>query len=440
MKFKDGLRIAGRDLKRRKGRTFLTSLAVAIGTMLIVTLVSLGTSGEKLILSETENSSKLKQVQVANMKYFDPYDSDSSSIDESEMYKKIDNNTVKKFAGISGVSEAQAVINNPIDSISIDNKKGNSKTQIMSLYNNASSFSSESIDDIRTKNKDTKLQPIIAGRNLNKQDKDSILIGKKYLSSMGITNYKSVLGKDAIIAESKTKDPNIILKPIQIKGKIVGIINDKFEEENEIVTSIDLAGKIKNYYSLENDYIKNQGYDAVILSSKDMSAISDIGDAVKKQGYFYMSYQDVVKKIQNSFKIIKVILAVLGLIVLFVASVGIVNTMTMVIYERTKSIGIMKSIGANRHDIHSIFIIQSAVIGFIGGIIGILFSTINLNVIQFALKMYLKSKNITEVIKFPMPLWLAFGTLAFSIFISIISGIYPSRKASKMDPVQALNS
>ncbi|MBO1684416.1 ABC transporter permease, partial [[Clostridium] scindens] len=69
-----------------------------------------------------------------------------------------------------------------------------------------------------------------------------------------------------------------------------------------------------------------------------------------------------------------IILAVLGLIVLFVAAVGIVNTMIMVIYERTRSIGIMKSIGATRKDIHSIYIIQSSIIGFFGGILGLVFS------------------------------------------------------------------
>lgn len=125
---------------------------------------------------------------------------------------------------------------------------------------------------------------------------------------------------------------------------------------------------------------------------------------------------------------------------LFVASVGIVNTMTMVIYERTRFIGIMKALGANRNNIHNIFITQSGVIGFIGGIMGIVFSSINLGIIQFALNMYMKSRDITQSVNLNMPLWLPLATLAFSIAISIISGIYPSRKASKMNPVDALNS
>ena len=79
MKFKDILKMALNGLGSRKGRTFLTSLAVAIGTMLIVTLVSIGTSGEKLILKEVDVS-QLKQIQVMNFKYYDMYETDSARI------------------------------------------------------------------------------------------------------------------------------------------------------------------------------------------------------------------------------------------------------------------------------------------------------------------------------------------------------------------------
>jgi len=440
MKFNDGLKLASRDLSRRKLRTFLTSLAIAVGIMLIVTLVSLGTSGENLILSKFQNNASLKKVTVINMKYFDMENTDFSELDMDSMYKKIDAAAIQKFSNISGVTEIKATITNPIKSIKIDNTESKNDTKIVGLYNNNSIFSNDSIQSVRKDNNNNNLNPIVAGRNLNNSDKNSILIGKNYLNSMGIKDYKSIIGKDITIIENKTENPNITISPLEVKVKIIGIINDKFETKDTLVTSIDVANKIKSYYSLQDNYIDNIGYEAVDLHSKDMNDISHISNSIKSLGYYSSSYQEMVDQIKNSFKIIKVILAVLGLIVLFVASVGTINTMIMVIYERTKSIGIMKSIGANRNNIHSIFLMQSGIIGFIGGIFGLIFSVININIIQLALKLFLQSKDIKETINFAIPSWLLLGALAFSILISIIAGIYPSIKASKMDPVKALNS
>ncbi len=73
---------------------------------------------------------------------------------------------------------------------------------------------------------------------------------------MGIKDYKSALGKDINITESKTENQNIVLKPLRVKGKIVGIIGDKFEKENKIVASLDMTSQILSYYSMQKDYLK----------------------------------------------------------------------------------------------------------------------------------------------------------------------------------------
>ncbi|WP_026883473.1 ABC transporter permease [Clostridium akagii] len=440
MNFKDGLKMASRDLGRRKGRTFLTALAVAVGTMLIVTLVSLGTSGEKLIVDKAQNSSSLKMIQVASMKYFDSDNTDYSDLDMTEMFKKIDNVAVKKFGSISGIQDLQATLSANVNNIKIDNKENKTGSSIIGLYNNTSNFASETIKSVRKNNNNNSLKPIIAGRNLNSLDKNSVLIGKSYLLGMGIIDYKSAIGKDIILTESNTENPNITIPSLQITGKIIGVIDDKFVATNPVVTSIDLANKFQSYYSLEDDYINTQGYNGIIIYANNINDVDHISSVVKNAGYYYSTYEEQIQSIENAFNIMNAILAVLGLIVLFVAAVGIVNTMIMVIYERTKSIGIMKSVGANRSNIHSIFIFQSAIIGFMGGIMGLIFSLMNIKIIQFALKMYLESKKIKEVVNFTMPSWLIIGTLCFSILISVLAGLYPAIKASKMDPVKALNS
>lgn len=440
MKFRDGLRIARRDLTRRKGRTFWTSLAIAVGTMLIVTLVSLGTSGEKMAMGKVENSSSLKVINVMNMKYFDQDNTDMSSLSEDDMYKKIDGSAIKKAKKISGVEYAAAYINTTVDDIKINGKDNKNITSVLGLYNNDSNFCNTTIASVRKDNKNNNLTPIISGRNLKSSDKDAVIVGQKFLKKMGISDYKSAIGKEIDITESRTENESIKMAPLTLKGKVVGVIGDKFEGDNQIIASIDLTNKIKSYYSLQDDYLKNTGYEGINIVTKDTKDTVKVGNAIKSMGYTYYSYQDIVKRSQNAFKIMEAILAVLGIIVLFVAAIGTVNTMTMVIYERTKSIGIMKSVGANRGEIRSIFISQAGMMGIIGGIMGLIFSVINLKIFQVIFNSYLESKKIKETLDIVMPPWLVIGTFAFSLLISVLAGMYPSGKASKMDPVNALNS
>ncbi|AAK81507.1 putative ABC transport system permease protein [Clostridium acetobutylicum] len=440
MKFKDGLRMAGRDLTRRKGRTFWTSLAIAVGTMLVVTLVSLGTSGEKMAMGKVEDSTSLKLINVMNEKYFDPENTDMSSFNQDDMYKKIDDTTVKKVKKIPGIENVTTSIIINVDNIKIDGKENKNVNQVMGSYNNDNSFSESTIKSVRKNNKNDKLVPIIAGRNLKSSDKDGVVVGQKFLKAMGITDYKAVVGKEIDITESKTENQNITVAPLTVKGKVIGVISDKFEADNQIMASIELTNKIKSYYTFQDDYLKSNGYESIVIIAKNTENTLSIGKSIKNMGYYYVSYQDIVKRSQNSYKIMEAILAVLGLIVLFVAAIGIVNTMTMVIYERTKSIGIMKSMGANRGEIRSIFILQAGIMGVLGGVIGLIFSFINVKIVQLGLNAYLRSRNIKESLDIVMPYWLVIGTLAFSIFIAVLAGMYPSGKASRMDPVDALNS
>jgi putative ABC transport system permease protein len=147
----------------------------------------------------------------------------------------------------------------------------------------------------------------------------------------------------------------------------------------------------------------------------------------------------MIKEITKAFNNISLVLSILGIIVLFVAGLGIVNTMVMSIYERTRSIGVMKSVGANNSSIRSIFLVQSGTIGFIGGITGIIISVGVFKIIELGLIAYLKASKIDITFNFSIPLWLIGSTLAFSIAIAVLAGLYPAMRASKMDPIEALN-
>ncbi len=448
MKFSDVMGMSFKDLGKRKGRTFLTSLAVAIGSMLVVTMVGIGVTAEKMVLDQLKQFNNVKEIAVMNQKYQDP-SSEREEIDNEADYnefmeknfKKIDKDALKKVNSIDGVGDIEASIQVPISLTKIGDKEIK-KGSLVGYDLNYKLFTNDKIETVRERKKDKNIQPISAGRNLNASDKNEVLVGQQFLKEMGISDYKSVVGKEITLGVSKAYLDNTNLKPIELKGKIVGIIDEKFDSESkQIFVPIDMAAALKGYITFNKNYLADKGYDIVSIHAKSPDNVSSIGKEVKNMGYQYMSYEQIADQIKEFFTIGKEILAALGVIVLFVAAVGIVNTMTMSINEKTRYIGIMKSLGASRKNIHSIFLTQAGTIGLIGGVMGLVFSFLNGKIIEFGLKAYLQSHGTKDmVVNFVMPSWLVLGTLGFAIAMSLLSGVYPSKKASKLDPVEALNS
>lgn len=446
MKFSDSIKLAFSNLKKRKGRTFLTALAVAIGTTLVVTMVGLGSTGEKYILDEMSKHSNIKKINVYPQKYQSFDEMMNESTDENTDYeelmekrfKKIDNNTVDKMKNLKGVNEISASVFSKISEIKIGNKNLKKSLSILG-YKDAKIFLSDEIKALELKNKDFK--PIIAGRSLTKNDKDGMLISQKTLKEMGITDYKSVVGKNFTITSNQASN-GMKLKPLNKAGKVIGVINEKIDVySGKIVVPLETSLEFKSFEDLDAKSFENKGYNSINIFAKDEDSVKTVGKQLKTMGYQYESYEVISEQVKSVFAVLKGILSSLGIIVLFVAALGIINTMIMSIYERTKSIGIMKSIGASTTNIKNIFIVESGTIGFIGGLMGLLFSLMNSKIIEIAMSAFLKSKGSADiVIKFYMPNWLIWGSLVFAIVLAVLAGLYPSARAAKLNPIEALNS
>jgi len=129
---------------------------------------------------------------------------------------------------------------------------------------------------------------------------------------------------------------------------------------------------------------------------------------------------------------------VVGLIALTVASLGIINTMVMSITERRREIGVLRSLGADQTDIKLLFLIESAMIGSIGAIIGILFGWSITRLISLIVQHYMEREGIDPIEMFALPLWLVVTAFLFGLLVSLVAGYYPASRAAKVDPVQAL--
>lgn len=444
MKFKDYIKMAFSNLGRRKLRTFLTAFAVAIGVMLIITMVSLGKGVENLITDSLEEFNNINAISVIPTQYKDDVD-DSENTNENAVadvkFKEITKENINKIKEKGDVQDIVSMFKADVSSIKLGDKSVK-LSFVNGVDTNYSIYAESDVDAARQKKKDDSINYLISGNLIKDNNANECMITEKLSKKLGIDNPKDMIGKEIEIIADKSF-ANIKEEPLNLKVKVVGVINEKVNETESVTTTIGVADKI-NKFMKNNEYTYSKvGPTTISVNVKNASDVKTINEYIQKDlGYTTFSLEDVAERVKSVFIVVKSILAIGGAIVLFVAALGVINTMVMSIYERTKSIGVMKAVGASKGDIKAIFLVESGAIGFIGGVLGTLFSLFNLVVIKAIATYVLKSKGVTDTSflgnVFASPLRICLITISFAIIITILAGLYPSSRAAKLNPIDAL--
>lgn len=384
------LKIAFRNLKKNIKRNLLIILGTSIGIFSISFMLFLNSGIKKYINDQLVNSENANVIEVKK----------SNDILKEE---KFENEDIEKISNINHVNK---------------------------VYKNTSISGLSSINYL---DKKYELMSLSTYTNINKKElkygnicKDNEIVISEYLAKSMINNIKSLIGKEVTLYLLENSKPLIMEKKVIISGIIKNT-------NNEFIDNMNFA--YIPYNSLEKMYSDNN----IKLNPTNLSIkIDNIknSDSVKKRLDFYnYSHSNMSKMIDSITKYIDIITFILiGIsgVSLIVSSIMIFIIMYINVIERTKEIGILKSLGCKETNIKLIFVLESFLIGLFSGIYGCLVSSIITKIINsYTLSKY-KSLFIDINLKY------VFITILISIFISVVSGLKPSIKASKLDPVESL--
>jgi ABC-type antimicrobial peptide transport system permease subunit len=280
---------------------------------------------------------------------------------------------------------------------------------------------------------------VVAGDLITDDNVNDIVIDNTVAQVLN-ENYESIIGKEMtfsffvpVAKQNITSDDDTAnrfsdeyVKCIESdrKYRIVGIVEG---ENNVVYINID---------SLEN--LDIQHYEQVKVKAHTSQDMGIIRDTLLDYGLLVSSLSDTIDQANQIFRIIQVVLMLFGIIALIVSAIGMFNTMTVTLLERTEEIGIMKSIGASDASISAMFFMESTIMGFLGGCVGIFIGWvggIGFNaVINFAASKF----GGQSVNLFYSPPWFVLSILVFSAIVGILTGFVPARRASKIDPLDAL--
>ncbi len=401
----DYFKLAYLSFKNRGLRSWLTILGILIGIAAVVSLIGLG-EGLRFAVTSQFNflSTDILTIQASGLNAGPP---------GTGVIKPLRDYYVNDIEKINGVKTSFGRI---IEDAKLE---FNDKTDFTFVTNIPSGPKRKDVERVVGLEAEK-------GRMLRDSDVNKLVLGSSYGKSdkMG----KAINPGDKVLIQNK-------------KFEVVGLMEKKgnFIIDNSIVINED---ELKDLFDV------NDTYDLILVNVPNRNEIQLVKERIEN----YLRKERDVKKGEEDFEVqspeqnlknldatlfaIQIFIYVIAGISIVVGGIGISNTMYTSVMERTKQIGIMKSIGAQNKDIFTLFLIESGLLGFLGGLIGTILGSVVAYILILIGKLFLGSDLLNVKISFT----LIIGALLFSFIIGSIAGILPAINASKLKPVDALRS
>jgi putative ABC transport system permease protein len=482
MSFFDILHLALRNLRQAKLRAILTTMGVIVGVAVIVTMVSFGLGLQRNMLGRFRALDFFNEIQVFGQGLSNLAGLDRSSRGmEGEQRRSgnrpersptriLDDAGIKEIAAIPGVAYVEPSVNFNV----FVRANGKLRTSFVGGAN--------------IPNSATRFQNFAAGKMISSPTAGEAVVSERFIREFGFEKPADAVGKTLELLAPPSEDkkdesdeeeetPNFFGIPLDDPGldesnpgveirtfRIAGVLSEIKEGVGQgglrglfpgaaIYIPLQLAHDWSIQHRSPMSQValalarrggnlgegQNEGYEAAVVRVADPVQLTEVRQKITQLGFGSFSIIDEIDQIRTVFLIIDSVLGLLGGISLLVASFGIANTMIMSILERTREIGIMKAIGAEDREIKLIFFVEAAVIGLVGGVVGVLVAWgIDALANRLAYRFILKPQGASFIDFFSLPIYLTVGAILFALLVSILAALYPASRAARIDPVRAL--
>lgn len=421
MNFKDLFRFGGTNLLRRKTRAVLTALSMAVGVMCIVVLISVGLGYEQSYRESIESMGSLTKIDVTPS--------------ASEYGKKaiLNAKAVNAFKGIDGVEAVTPVLQKSAYIIT------GSFVNMVRIYGvDTDSLASFMLRPVQgsAPEEGTRLHPeimftddVAAGFANRARDWEPAVDedGNPLVDLMGqpirlTFDYANISGEQQVDSDGRAIAAGD-LYTLNVTG-ICSNVSGNFT--SAAFMSYDRLSELTG--QREADPV----YDLVWVKVKDVDDVQRIAKIIQDAGLSTYSLNDMLETVRTQSRQIQGMLGALGAVAILISAICVANTMMMAITERTREIGVLKVLGTTRKDIAKMFLTEALLVGFVGGIAGLILS--------FAMKYLIPVVFASQQLRCVIPAWLAICGVLFAGLVAVLAAWMPARKATRISPNEAIRT
>lgn len=399
MQVADLARLSTRMFKTNPLRTWLTILGMGVGTGAVVVLVGLGFGLQQIILEQIVFGDSLLSLGVSAT---------------GARNLSITDEVIKEFEEDPNIEDAAPLARFPA-LVTYKGLTGN-------VFLQGAEPAYLRYAGITASAGDVFVEEDIGNGN-------DVMLSPAVLKLFGIEDPKAFVGQEVnfrllIPAEDGSEAINEVI--IEKKFRVKGIT-----KEEGVLNALIMLPELRNYVGIET-YERAQ---VKVVSNEFLDATEE---SLIKAGYRVTALSKTVEQASKIFQGIQATLAVFGGIALVVSAIGMFNTMTVTLLERTKEIGIMRTLGASPSDVKLLFISESVVVGFLGGLSGVLMGITLGFLVNFMLNLAASQFGGQAVKLFAFPLWFLTFISLFSACVGYLTGIFPARRAAQLNPLDAI--
>ncbi|MDM5315282.1 ABC transporter permease [Fictibacillus sp. b24] len=435
MKFKDKHRFVRSNMKRNRTRVWMTILASTIGCAFLIMLASVGFAIHKTAVDDVMSYRLMNEIQIQK---------ENGMITDKE---------VKKLEKMKDVKVVTRKKHTPANEFMLGDYMIN--TTVFSAHMPSEIKAGFELDRGRLpENKNEIVVGYHFAEQLTKKAPEGYFEGLSDEESQ--EKHKELIYKEDLIGKtltyhltpSENKDQNA--KNLSVEVKVVGI-GKKPTKKWAIATDAYITEDLRNevVHTLfgknerdDNEGTVEEGYDDVKVYTSSAEKVKAVSEEIEKMNLLTYSVASELKELNLYFTLFKAGLIFIGGIAVLIASIGIFNTMTMAVTERSQDIGIMKAIGATPKTIKRIFLLESGYIGLWGVGLGTLLAYLISYGVNFALpiiiEQFLNEKPPEDFILSYIPWSLTVIAVTICMGVTLLSGWRPAAKATTVDVLKAL--
>lgn len=446
----DIIKLSISNLYRRKGRTILTVSGVVIGCCAVVIMISMGIGMRESQEQTLQSMGNLMQIMVtpATQKNIKHTLLNKQAVNHFKTIDQVESVVAKKKLDLNGLYLT----------VGDQNRYQNESVTIVGIPD--SDFENAGYELKEGKNLGSKEGEVLVGESLAYQFTDSKRPEGKnmvdYWSNESAKPFFDILKSTLMVSKKKEQNSgetagNSANWNVLAKMTPVGVIRQNYDIGDETDTGIVMRmsdfERLSRIIQKETHSSKNKEFSQVDVTVKDISDVAVVENQIKAMGFQTSSMESIRKPMEESARQKQLMLAGLGAVSLFVAAIGIANTMIMSITERTREIGIMKAMGCDLSDIRKEFLIEAALIGLVGGAVGAavscgvskLMNTFSGVSLTDSTLMYAEDTTATVSSSLSViPVWLIGFAILFSVLMGVAAGFLPANRAVHISALEAM--